>query len=140
MKYYVCFQNCMDDYFSEDAPSLTFDSFDSAIRYLTSLTENSPIPTPDPRGELEWYFLNCEEGESSREVNSKEDWLDFYQIINIIPERSSSNTINESYCDDTDAIISMRRNYMLDNLGQVHYVTLSEIEYIDPQLKDPEEM
>ena len=96
MKYYVCFQNCMDDYFSEDAPSLTFDSFDSAIRYLTSLTENSPIPTPDPSGKLEWYFLNCEEGESSREINSKEDWLDFYQIINIIPERSSSNTINES--------------------------------------------
>ena len=136
MKYYVCFQNCLDDYFSENAPSLEFDSFDSAIRYLTSLTESSPIPTPKPNGELKWYFPNFLTNGVFRESNSEEDWLDLYQIINIIPERSSLNAIIDCYCDDEDAIISMRRTYMLDYLGQVHDVHLTEIEYIDPFLKE----
>lgn len=131
MKYYICFQNCIDDYFSEDAPSLEFDSFDSAIRYLTSLTEDSPIPTPNPDGELKWYFPNCSPNGIIQEANLEEDWLDFYQIINIIPEDANHKTICECYCDDPFAIISMRRNYMLDSLGKTHNICLSEIEYIN---------
>lgn len=133
MKYYICFQNCIDDYFSEDAPSLEFDSFDTAIRYLTSITEDSPIPTPDPEGKLKWYFPSCTSEGTLQNPNSQEEWLDFYQIINIIPENAGHTTIQENYSDDDYAIISMRRNYMLDNLGKTHYVTLFDIEYLDKQ-------
>ena len=33
------------------------------------------------------------------------------------------------YCDDPNAIISMRRSYTLDCFGNVHDVYLTEIEY-----------
>ncbi len=128
MKYYVCFQNCIEDYFSEDAPSLEFDSFDAAIRYLTSITIDSPIFPPDPKGEVRWYFARCTPQGTIPNPNPKTDHIALYQIINIIP---GQDYMIEPYQNDPSAIISLYRSYTLDILGNTHDVTLSDIEYID---------
>ena len=127
MKYYVCFQNCIEDFFSEDAPSLEYDSFDAAIRYLTTITTDSPVFSPDPAGDVRWFFARCTPEGVIPDPNPDIDKIDVYQIINIIPEQ---DYMIEPYRDDPSAIISMGRSYTLDILGNTHDVRLSEIEYV----------
>ncbi len=128
MKYYVCFQNCIEDYFSEDAPSLEFSTFDAAIRFLTSITINSPIYSPDPAGEVRWFFARCTPEGTITNPDPEIDQIDLYQIINIIP---GQDYMIEPYRDDPSAIISMQRSYTLDVFGNTHDIRLSDIEYID---------
>ena len=131
MFYYVCFQNCYEYYFSEEGPSIKFDSFDAAIRYLTSLTEDSPFPTPKPDGDIRWYFANCWSDGVLHNPDADIDRLELYQIINIIPSNSDNVYIGENCENDPDAIISMRRYYVFDYLGNVSLVSLGKIEYLE---------
>lgn len=130
MDYYVCFQNCIEDYYSEDAPSLKFPSFDAAIRYLTSLTTESTVPIPEMEGDLKFYFPSCGSDGILHDPDPDVDGLELYQIINIIPSCNDYVSICDCYGDDPDAIVSMRRYYTLDYLGHVYNVELGEIQYI----------
>lgn len=128
MKYYVCFQNCIEDFYSEDAPSLEFDSFDAAIRHLASITTDSPVCAPDPNGEVRWFFARCTPEGTILNPDPDIDRVDLYQIINIIP---GQDYMIEPYRDDPSAIISMGRSYTLDVFGNIHDVRLSDIEYVN---------
>lgn len=130
MKYYVCFQNCIEDYFSENAPSLAFDSFDAAIRYLVGIDVNSDIMAPEVKGEVRWYFACCTKTGEWLNPDPEVDRVDLYQIINIIPGYRDPMYISDCYCDDAEAIVSMRRTYTLDCQGNCHDVCIDEIEYI----------
>ena len=130
MYYYVCFQNCIDDYFSEDAPSLKFESFDTAIKYLANIDENSDVMAPDVKGKIRWYFASCGSDGELHNPDPEEDRIELYQIINIIPGYHDPMYIRDCYCDGEHAIISMRRDYILDFQGNIHQVSVGKIEYI----------
>lgn len=130
MNYFICFQNCIEDYFFEDAPSLMFPSFDAAIRYLTSLTTDSTIPVPKLDGDIKFYFPSCDSDGVLHDADPDVDRLEMYQIINIIPSCDDHVSIRDCYGDDPDAIISMRRDYTMDCRGHVENVVLGEIQYL----------
>lgn len=131
MKYNVCFQNCIEDYFSENASSIVFDTFDAAIRYLVSIDENSDVMAPDVEGEVRWFFGRCSITGEIPDPDPERDVVELYQIINIIPDESGETWCTEPYTDDPEAIVSMSRSYTLDCLGKVHNVHVGEIVYLD---------
>ncbi len=124
VKYFVCFQNCLGDDYHENAPSLPFDTLDRAVSYLTFITENNIIPVPDVRGAVRWYFPSCESDGVLYDPDPDYDVLEMCQIINIIPGDERGVEIRECCGDDENAVLSLRRDYMLDCDGHVFNVKI----------------
>ncbi len=127
MKFFVCFQNCVGNGYCENAPSLSFDSLDKAVRYLTDITEENIIPIPDVRGAVRWFFPSCASDGILYDPDPDIDTLSVSQIINIIPGDERGVEIEECGRDDENAVLSLHRYYMLDCDGRVSNVKTSEI-------------
>ncbi len=127
MKFFVCFQNCLGDAYYENAPSLSFDTLDRAVRYLTAITEDNVIPVPDVRGAVRWFFPSCEADGILYDPDPDNDVLEMSQIINIIPGDGNGVEMAECGRDDENAILSLHRYYMLDCNGRVFNVKTGEI-------------
>ena len=130
MYYYVCFQNCIEDYYCENAQSLRFQTMDEAQSYVDSLNADSNTPVFKITGEIRWYFPSCDSKGCLCSPNIEEDCLECYQIINIIPDSNEDRFITECYDNDPDAVISRIKRYTLDYLGNVSEPRISEVKYL----------
>ncbi len=132
MFYFVCFQNCLEDYYYyENAPSIRFETFEAAKEYVSSLNSESSIPVFEKDGGIRWFFPSCQSDGSLDMPSEDLDILDCYQIINIIPSEEQSICISESYSDDPKAIMVRSCNYLLNYLGKISIYDFSKIRYTE---------
>ncbi len=126
MKFHVCCQNCLGHRYYENACSLSFDTLDQAIQYLTDLNEENIIPIPDVRGEIRWNFASCANDGVLYDPDPETDVLEMKQIINVIPDEGDYVEKEDCFRDDDNAVISLHRSYLLDCNGQVSQVKICE--------------
>lgn len=104
MHYHVCVENCYEDFYNDCIPSVYFDTFEAAKDYANKHT----FPTFDVLGEIRWYFPSCQANGELLEPD-KDDVLECYQIINIIPSENENEIIDECYSNDRRSIYSLTR-------------------------------
>ena len=58
--YYVCKQNCIEDWYCEDVVSRPYASFSAALDAVNKELSCPPANVFDAKQELRWYFPSCE--------------------------------------------------------------------------------
>lgn len=116
MYYFVCVENCYEDYISEPLDSIRFNSFEEA----KARVENSFFSGFDMNGRIKWYFPSCQT-DGNLHNPDENDILECYQIINIIPSEKEDEWFYDCYCDDERAVFSLHRKYVMDYRGECRW-------------------
>ncbi len=106
MKYYVCIQNCFEDYYFENSPSVAFDDKESAIAYVDSI-QGRAAHVFDPKGEIQSYF-------------SDDEFEEFYQLIDVVPSEEYVEN-DDCYCHMKNSIYSISHRYMMNAQGDIEF-------------------
>ncbi len=104
MKYYVCIQNCFEDFYSENSRSLCFDDEKTAMNYVNSLQKKMEHVF-DINGEIQLYF-------------SDDEYAEFYQIIDVVQsEQYTENT--DCYTHIPDSLYMVNKHYAMNARGEI---------------------
>lgn len=121
MHYFVCIQNCLEDYYYDDAEPIMFPTADEAIAFVDSIEDVDDDYAFDAEGGLKWYFPSCKEDGCLHDPDPEYDVRDCYQIINVIPSDKSTEYIEETYGNDSRSIYNRLRCYTINYLGDVKW-------------------
>ena len=115
MRYHVCVQNCFEDSYCENTYITHFSSLEEAIEHIQGHTYSIFLLA----GGIKDYFAECASETDERIVSYCSDYIDCYQIINIIPSEKMSEEINTCFCDDSRSVFSNTRTYSMTLSGNV---------------------